>query len=165
MGNLQTNTILNGDPSLIPEMAALISEYLTAEGYEVSNDDIKDGGTDISVAHRQLFKTIANELPAVKITLTPESNAISFEIGVGIFRQPTIPTKIATKFSWPLILIEVWNHVKQNCLDAKVLAMARSVIYKQENPEVDFSNSTTPPPLPESATSTTMPPLPDSATD
>lgn len=165
MGKLSSQTILSGDPSLIHVMAERICATMKAEGYEIYFEDLENGGADISITHCQIFKMIGKEFPALKITLTPEDNAISFVAGVGIHRYQKIPTKIITNLFWPLTVVNVWSHVGQNCLDEKALAAARAVIYEKENPTYYSTDTTTPPPIPGSIINSEIPPIPQSSMD
>ena len=78
MGAFNTKTILNGNPSLIPAIADRICQTFAAEGYEINRDNLISGGADISVTKGGVFKAIVGMKTALKITLIPQSNAISF---------------------------------------------------------------------------------------
>ncbi|MDE6339132.1 MAG: zinc ribbon domain-containing protein, partial [Muribaculaceae bacterium] len=84
MGAFNTKTILNGNPSLIPAIADRICQIFASDGYEINCDDLISGGADISVTKGGVFKAIVGMKTALKITLIPHNNSISFEAGGGI---------------------------------------------------------------------------------
>ena len=65
---------------------------------------------------------------ALKISLTPRSNDIYFEAGVGIWGQQAIPTIISSIYFWPLIFTQITGLVEQAKLDNKALETAEEVI-------------------------------------
>lgn len=128
MGAFNTKTILNGNPSLIPAVAERICQVFAADGYEISRDNLMNGGADISVTKGGIFKAVLGMKTALKITLVPQNNAIGFEAGVGIFGQQAIPTFIMLFIAWPVLLTQIWGLIQQADLDDKALSVAKSVI-------------------------------------
>lgn len=150
MGAFNTKTILNGNPSLIPAIADRICQLFATDGYEINRENLLSGGIDISVTKGGTFKAILGMKTALKITLVPMNNAISFEAGVGIFGQQALPTVISMFFFWPVLLTQIWGLIQQSNLDDMALAAAQTVI--NENGGSIYSNSgynsETPPPFP-----------------
>lgn len=148
MGAFNTKTILNGNPFLISAIADRICQIFTVDGYEINRDNLMSGGIDISVTKGGTFKAILGMKTALKITLVPQNNSISFEAGVGIFGQQALPTVISMLFFWPVLLTQIWGLIQQSNLDDKALAAAQAVI--NENGGNIYSNvgSMTPPPIP-----------------
>lgn len=146
MGAFNTKTILNGNPSLIPAIADRICKTFAADGYEINRDNLISGGVDISVTKGGVFKAIVGMKTALKITLIPQTNTISFEAGVGIFGQQALPTVISMLFFWPVLLIQIWGLIQQSNLDDKALAAAQAVI--SENVGCNYAGGSTPPPVP-----------------
>lgn len=107
MGAFNTKTILNGNPSLIPAIADRICQIFAVDGYEINRDNLMSGGIDISVTKGGTFKAILGMKKALKITLVPQNNSISFEAGVGIFGQQALPTVISMLFFWPVLLTQI----------------------------------------------------------
>ena len=128
MGTFNTKSVLNADPSLIPAMADKICQEFANDGYEVKRENLISGGVDISVAKGNMFKAALGMKTALKITLIPFGNGISFDAGVGIFGQQAIPTIIMWFFAWPVLITQIWGLVQQSKLDDKALAAAQSVI-------------------------------------
>lgn len=128
MGVFNTKTTLDASPALIPAMAERICQVFTDEGYEIKRDELVSGGADISVAKGNLFKAALGMKTALKITLIPLDNAVSFEAGVGIFGQQVVPTIIMWFFAWPVLITQIWGLVQQASLDDKALAAAQEVI-------------------------------------
>lgn len=128
MGAFNTTAILNGNTSLIPTIAERICRDFLADGYECKQDDLLNGGVDISLTRGGFFKAVLGMKTALKVTLLPTSDGISFEAGIGIFGQQAIPTVIMLFFAWPVLLTQIWGLVQQSKLDDKALAIARSVI-------------------------------------
>lgn len=151
MGAFNTKTILNGNPSLIPAIAERICQEFAADGYEIKREDLISGGADISVAKGNMFKAALGMKTALKITLIPLNNGISFEAGVGIFGQQAIPTIIMWFFAWPVLITQIWGLVQQSKLDDKALAAAQSVIRENGTSGSYYSAATTPLPLPGTA--------------
>lgn len=146
MGAFNTKTILNGNPSLIPAIADRICQVFSADGYEINREDLMSGGTDISVTKGGMFKAIVGMKTALKITLIPQPNAISFEAGVGIFGQQALPTVISMLFFWPVLITQIWGLVRQANLDDKALAEAQAVINENSgNAYVNVGSGTVPP--------------------
>ena len=128
MGTFNTHKIINAEPSLIPAMANKITEHFKSQGYEV-DVQVSDLGTyDISLTKGGMFKAVLGLKTALKITLKPESNGVSFDAGIGIFGQQLIPTMIMLFVAWPVVLTQVWGMVQQSNLDDKALMLAESVI-------------------------------------
>lgn len=146
MGAFNTKTVLNGNPALIPIIADRICQVFAADGYEINRDNLMSGGVDISVTKGGIFKAIIGLKTALKITLIPRDNSISFEAGVGIFGQQALPTVISILFLWPVLLTQIWGLIKQSDLDDKALAAAQAVI--SENAGGACAGGTTPPPVP-----------------
>lgn len=151
MGAFNTKTILNGNPSLIPAIADRICQTFSLDGYEINRENLMSGGVDISVTKGGMFKAIVGMKTALKITLVPQNNSISFEAGVGIFGQQALPTVISMLFFWPVLITQIWGLVQQSDLDDKALAAAQAVI--NENGGNTYSNysTQTPPPVPGTA--------------
>lgn len=151
MGTFNTKTILYANPSLIPAIADRICREFAADGYEIKNESLISGGADISVAKGNLFKAALGMKTALKITLIPVTDGISFEAGVGIFGQQVVPTIIMWFFAWPVLLTQIWGLVQQSKLDDKALAAAQAVI--RENGGNHFGSTygggaSVPPPVP-----------------
>lgn len=129
MATFNTKKILYASPSLIPAIAERISDQFRAEGYEVNSDQLSNGGYDISLRKGGFFKSVLGMKSALKISLQPRNNEISFEAGVGIFGQQVIPTAISMFFFWPVLITQIWGIVKQSKLDDQALQIAEEVIY------------------------------------
>lgn len=154
MGTFNTKAILNGNPSLIPAMADRICQVFAADGYEIKHENLISGGADISVAKGNMFKAALGMKTALKITLIPVNDGISFEAGVGIFGQQVIPTIIMWFFAWPVLLTQIWGLVQQSKLDDKALAAAQSVISENAmGANYGSYYGSVPPPAPGNATS------------
>lgn len=138
MGAFNTKNILNGNPSLIPAIADRICQVFAVDGYEINRENLMSGGIDISVTKGGMFKAILGMRTALKITLVPQNNSISFDAGVGIFGQQALPTVISMLFFWPVLLTQIWGLVRQSDLDDKALATAQAVI--NENGGHAYSN-------------------------
>lgn len=131
MGTFNTHKILNADATLIPSMASKITDHFKTEGYE-SDVKVSDLGTyDISLTKGGIFKSVLGLKTALKITLKPEANGVSFDAGIGIFGQQLIPTVIMLFVAWPVILTQLWGMVQQANLDDTALMLAESVIPAQ----------------------------------
>lgn len=128
MGTFNTKAILDGPVSLIPVMADRIGDEFRKDGYEVDMAALSSGGYDISVTKGGVFKAVMGLKTALKVTLLPYGNGISFEAGVGIFGQQVIPTMISMFFFWPVLITQIWGMVQQSQLDDKALGIARAVI-------------------------------------
>lgn len=128
MGAFNTKTELQGNPALIPAIADRICCDFAADGYEVTREDLISGGVDISVTKGGMFKAVLGMRTALKVTLIPQSQSISFEAGVGIFGQQVVPTLIMLFITWPVLLTQIWGLVQQSKLDDRAFAAARSVI-------------------------------------
>jgi hypothetical protein len=70
---------------------------------------------------------------ALKITLLPQVNTISFDAGVGIFGKQIIPTIIMWYVAWPVLLTQIWGLVQQSKLDDEALNIAKSTIASNGN--------------------------------
>lgn len=128
MSSFCTKTIIYGSPSLIPQIAEHIQKDFEKDGFEVSKDTLCTGGCDISISKGGLFKAVIGMKTALKVTLLPQGNSISFEAGVGIWGQQAIPTIISMLFFWPVLLTQLWGLVKQSQLDDRALAVANEVV-------------------------------------
>ena len=85
MAAFNTKKTLNGPSALIPEIASQVESYFKQEGYEVQKVALSSGGYDISITKGGLFKAVLGMKTALKVTLLPVGNGISFEAGVGIW--------------------------------------------------------------------------------
>jgi len=151
MGTFNTKAILNGNPSLIPAIADRICQELAVDGYEINRENLMSGGIDISVTKGGVFKAVLGMKTALKVTLIPQNDTISFEAGVGIFGQQALPTIISMFFLWPVLITQIWGLVQQSKLDDKALVAARAVISENGgNPYIN-ANAITPPPVPDQA--------------
>lgn len=121
--------ILYGSPSLIATIANRIQEELVKEEYEVAMEPLSSGGYDISITKGGFFKAVLGMKTAMKVTLLPQGNNISFEAGVGIWGQQVIPMVISMLFFWPVLITQVWGLIQQSQLDDKVLEIAESIVY------------------------------------
>lgn len=128
MGTFNTQKLLNGNPQLIPAIASKIESTLTAEGYNVLNQQLISGAADISISKGGLFKAVLGMKTALKVTLKPQDDKIFFDASVGIFGQQLIPTLIMLFITWPVLVTQIWGLVKQSKLDDKVLATAEDFI-------------------------------------
>ncbi|MDE5750998.1 MAG: zinc ribbon domain-containing protein [Duncaniella sp.] len=141
MGAFNTTAILNGNPNLIPTIAEHICRDFSADGYECKQDNLLNGGVDISLTRGGFFKAVLGMKTALKITLIPPAEGISFEAGIGIFGQQAIPTIIMLFFAWPVLLTQIWGLVQQSKLDDKALSIAQSVIAESSS-ATPFTRST-----------------------
>lgn len=148
MGAFNKKTVIYGNPSLIPAIADRICQTFTAEGYEVKRENLISGGEDISITKGGMFKAVIGMKTALKITLVPMNDSISFEAGVGIFGQQVLPTVISMFFFWPVLITQIWGLVQQSHLDDKVLAIAQSVVSESGGGN---TGRVTPPPFPGAA--------------
>lgn len=128
MGTFNTHKIINAEPSLIPAMANQITDYFKSQGYEV-DVQVSDLGTyDISLTKGGMFKAVLGLKTALKVTLKPEADRVSFDAGIGIFGQQLIPALIMYFVAWPVLLTQIWGMVQQSNLDDTALMLAESVI-------------------------------------
>lgn len=141
MATFNTKKILYGSSALIPAIAARIQEEFQNEGYEVAMDALSSGGYDISITKGGVFKAILGMKTALKVTLLPQGENISFEAGVGIWGQQAIPTVISMLFFWPVLITQIWGMVEQSKLDDRALDIARDVIYMNNAKCVGVSNA------------------------
>lgn len=130
MATFNTKKILYGPVSLIPSIAHSIQDDFLNNGFEVSTDSLSSGGYDISITKGGTFKAIMGMKTALKVTLLPNGNTISFEAGVGIWGQQAIPTVISMLFFWPVLITQIWGIINQAKLDDKALEIANEVISK-----------------------------------
>lgn len=133
MGAFSTKTVLSGNVSLIPLITDKICKEFAAQGYEVHSEPLLSGGADVSITKGNLFKAALGMRTALKITLIPLNNGISFEAGVGIFGQQVVPTIIMWFFAWPVLLTQIWGLIQQAKLDDKALEIANHVIKEAIN--------------------------------
>lgn len=133
MSTFCTKTVIYGSPSLIPQIAEHIQKDFEKDGFEVSKDTLCTGGCDISISKGGLFKAVIGMKTALKVTLLPQGNNISFEAGVGIWGQQAVPTIISMLFFWPVLLTQLWGLVKQSQLDDRALAAANEVVNRHDN--------------------------------
>ena len=128
MGTFSTHKIINADASLIPAMANKITSHFRTEGYEVDVQVSNMGTHDISLTKGGMFKAVLGLKTALKVTLKPESDRVSFDAGIGIFGQQLIPTLIMYFVAWPVLLTQIWGMVQQANLDDTALMLAESVV-------------------------------------
>lgn len=133
MGTFNTKRLLYGSTSLIPTIASRIQMEFQSEGYEVTMDALSSGGYDISITKGGTFKAILGMKTALKVTLLPQGNAISFDAGVGIFGKQIVPTLIMWYVAWPVLLTQIWGLVQQSNLDDKALKIAEDTVYRNGN--------------------------------
>ena len=130
MATFNTKKTLYGSPSLIPAIAKSIQEDFQKDGFEVVMDALSSGGYDISITKGGFFKAVLGMKTALKVTLLPQGNNISFEAGVGILGQQVIPTIISMLFFWPVLITQIWGMIKQSKLDEKAVAIAERALYQ-----------------------------------
>lgn len=133
MATFNTKKILYGSSSLIPTIANNIQEDFRKDGFEVVMDALSSGGYDISITKGGFFKAVLGMKTALKVTLLPQGNNISFDAGIGIFGKLVIPTLIMWYVAWPVLLTQIWGLVQQSKLDDKALRIAEDVVYKNNN--------------------------------
>ena len=142
MATFNTKKTLYGSPSLIPTIAKSIQEDFQNDGFEVVMDALSSGGYDISITKGGFFKAVLGMKTALKVTLLPQGNNISFEAGVGILGQQVIPTIISMLFFWPVLITQIWGMIKQSKLDDKALTIAENIVYADSrNYSTGYSNS------------------------
>lgn len=142
MGTFNTQKLLNGDPSLIPAIAARLESSFSAEGYNVDNQSLITGGADISISKGGLFKAVLGMRTALKISLKPQYDGIAFDASVGIFGQQIIPTLIMWFVAWPVLVTQIWGVIEQSQLDDKALAIAEEVIATNKEASSDPASAT-----------------------
>ena len=94
----------------------------------MATDSLSSGGCDISITKGGAFKAVLGMKTALKVTLLPHGNLISFEAGVGIWGQQAIPTVISMFFFWPVLITQIWGMIEQSKLDDRALEIANDVI-------------------------------------
>ena len=138
MAAFNTKKTLNGPSALISEIASQVESYFKQEGYEVQKVALSSGGYDISITKGGLFKAVLGMKTALKVTLLPVGNGISFEAGVGSWGQQAIPTIISMLFFWPVLITQIWGMIEQSSLDDKALEIAEKVIAEQGGNTMSF---------------------------
>lgn len=128
MAAFNTKKQLSGDVSLIPVIATELESYFKSQEYQVTVQNLYSGGCDISISNGGMFKAVLGMKTALKILLTPNSDGIYFEAGVGIFGQQIIPALITWYIAWPVLISQIWGLVKQSKLDDKALEITERVI-------------------------------------
>ena len=129
MATFSTKRTLFCSTALLPEIAGSIQEEFQKDGYEVMTDELSTGGFDISITKGGFFKSVLGMKTALKVTLMPiTNNSISFEAGVGIWKQQTIPTVISMLVFWPVMITQIWGLIQQSKLDDKAAEIAENVI-------------------------------------
>lgn len=128
MGTFNTHKIINAEPSLIPAMADKITGHFRTQGYDVDVQVSELGTYGISLTKGGMFKAVLGLKTALKVTLKPESDRVSFDAGIGIFGQQLIPTLIMYFVAWPVLLTQLWGMVQQVKLDDTALMLAESVV-------------------------------------
>ena len=138
MSTFCTKKQLQGDASLIPAIASRMESYFSSQGYSVQVQELYNGGRDISISKGGMFKAVLGMKTALKINLSPNSNRIFFDAGIGIFGLQLIPTLIMWYVAWPVLISQIWGIVKQAKLDDKALEIAEQVISenKSHKPQV-----------------------------
>ena len=133
MSTFCTKKQLQGDASLIPAIASRMESYFSSQGYSVQVQELYNGGRDISISKGGMFKAVLGMKTALKINLSPNSNGIFFDAGIGIFGLQLIPTLIMWYVAWPVLISQIWGIVKQAKLDDKALEIAEQVIGENRN--------------------------------
>lgn len=116
--------LLQASPSQIPQLVEAIRREFEVDGFDVNIDTLLSGGSDISITKGSIFKAVLGMKTALKITLTPQTDGVLFDAGVGIFGQQAIPTVISMFFFWPVLLTQIWGLIQQSSLDDRALAAA-----------------------------------------
>lgn len=141
MSAFSTQTLLQGNPSLIPSIAERLTQTFVSEGYQTKRDNLVSGGEEVFVTKGGFFKEILGMRTALKITLIPQNGLIAFEAGIGIFGQQFIPTVITWFFAWPVLLTQIWGLVQQANLDDKALEIAKSVIEENNKSYIPYEST------------------------
>ena len=141
MATFSSSKVLNGNPSLIPEIAERIVNEFQLEGFTAKCDSYAGGVYDISLAKGSVFKAILGMQSALKVNLTPQGNAIHINAGVGIFGQQAIPTAITMFVFWPVLIPQIWGMVKQSKLDDKAISIAEKVIMERGMASFSYDTS------------------------
>lgn len=140
MSAFNTKKQLNGDASLIPAIATKMESYFRLEGYSVQVQELYSGGRDVSISKGGMFKAVLGMKTALKISLTPNSEGIYFDAGIGVFGMQLIPTLITWYIAWPVLISQIWGMVKQAKLDDKALEIAEQVIRENKSVISDQSH-------------------------
>lgn len=133
MGTFNTNKIICANPALIPVIAERICSEFQNDGYDVKQDSLLSGGSDISITKGGIFKAILGTRTALKITLVPQNGNISFDAGVGIFGQQVVPTFIMLFIAWPVLITQIWGLVKQSKLDNRAYEIAEKTVAEHKS--------------------------------
>lgn len=142
MATFSSSKVLDGDPILIPEIADRIVGDFQMDGFTAKSDSYAGGVYDISLAKGNVFKAVLGMKSALKVTITPQGNAIHINAGVGIFGQQAIPTAITMFFFWPVLIPQIWGMVQQSKLDDKAIAIAEQVIREHGSASYGFASPT-----------------------
>lgn len=132
MGTFNTQKMLYGASSLLPEIVSRIQQDFQTEGYEVAVTSMSSGAYDISITKGGIFKAVIGMKTALKVNLQPRGGDVYFEAGVGIFGQQVVPTVISMLFFWPVLITQIWGMVEQAKLDDKALCIAENVIVENQ---------------------------------
>jgi len=130
MGTFKSFKVIDGSPSLIPQVGRDIMNYFLSENYDVNGDSLMSGGYDISVSKGSMFKAVLGMKTALKIVIRPQGEQIAIEAGVGIFGQQAVPTVISLLVFWPVLITQVWGLVQQSKLDEKVIEIAAESVLR-----------------------------------
>ena len=134
--------LIQASPVQIPQIVESIRREFEVEGYEVKVDPLISGGSDISITKGSTFKAVLGMKTALKVTLTPQTDGVLFDAGVGIFGQQAIPTVISMFFFWPVLLTQIWGLIQQSSLDDRALAAAQRGITSPSGTASSFTNNT-----------------------
>lgn len=133
--------LLQASPVQIPQIVESIRREFEVDGYEVKVDPLMSGGSDISITKGSIFKAVLGMKTALKVTLTPQTDGVLFDAGVGIFGQQAIPTVISMFFFWPVLLTQIWGLIQQSSLDDRALAAAERGIDSSSGPSNSSSTN------------------------
>lgn len=125
MGTFTSRAVIRGGRPYIEQMAHDIEDDFQYDGYDVASQPTTTGGYDISITKGGTFKAVLGMKTALKVTLLPMGDDVSFEAGVGIWGQQAIPTVISMLFFWPVLITQIWGMISQSKLDDRALRTAR----------------------------------------
>lgn len=128
MSAFSKQKLLNATTAQIPDMAESIRQEFLQDNFEVKVDPLMNGGRDISISKGGAFKAVLGMRSALKVTLTPQINGVTFDAHVGLFGQQLIPSIISMFYFWPILITQIWGMVKQSKMDDRALAAAERVI-------------------------------------
>lgn len=123
MSTFTSRKSYDASATFIPFAANRISEFFSADGFEINQKPGACNKTILEVTKSNLIKSAVGLRQGIEITLENEGGRIAVEVRGTVLKNQLIASTLSFCFFWPVIIPQIIGMIKQSGLDDKAIGV------------------------------------------